>query len=94
MRILVAIYLVLIVAAMAAHCSLGHGGKRKFRNENPKVQMVKRCFNALKREKLEVKARYLCHALIKTFLLEQQLIINPSLERIMSRSGEESDVSI
>ena len=49
MRILVAIYLAIIVAAMAACCSLGHTEKRgKFRNENPKVQMVHRCFNALK----------------------------------------------
>ena len=151
MRILVAIYLVIIVGGMVVCCSLGHAEKRgKFRNENPKVQMVQRCFNALKanlfnslwyttrkngsnsmtkklcgwskliydfccfkrptknwipfhgifidlplkRGKLDVKARFLCHALIKTFLLEQQLEqLDPSPERIMSRSGEDSDVS-
>ena len=43
---------------------------------------------------MDVKARFLCHALIKTFLLEQQLEqLDPSPERIMSRSGEDSDVS-
>ena len=42
---------------------------------------------------MDVKARFLCHALIKTFLLEQQLEqSDPNLE-IMSRSGEDSDVS-
>ena len=57
--------------------------------------MVGRCFHALKRGNLELKPKYLCHALIKTFLLEQKSIIDPNFEnqhfKIMS--GKESDVS-
>ena len=41
-------------------------------NQKPNLLMVHRCFKALKRGNLELKPKYLCHALIKTFLLEQK----------------------
>ena len=65
-------------------------------NQKPNLLMVGRCFHALKRGNLELKPKYLCHALIKTFLLEQKSAhgLTDENQVLMVTSGNKAEVSV
>jgi hypothetical protein len=93
----VTIHLILVITIAEIGLCRTHYGQTtptKFRNYQPNVQMVQRCLRALNRGNLGIKPKYLCQALIKTFLLEQKLINhNQNLNQIINKSNKESNVS-
>jgi hypothetical protein len=98
----VTIHLILVITIAEIGLCRPHYGQStptKFRNYQPNVQMVQRCLRALNRGNLGIKPKYLCQALIKTFLLEQKAInTNQNLNKLNSldiiKNNKESNVSI
>ena len=98
----VTIHLILVITIAEIGLCRPHYGQTtptKFRNYQPNVQMVQRCLRALNRGNLGIKPKYLCQALIKTFLLEQKAInTNQNLNKLnhldINKNNKESNVSI
>lgn len=97
----VTIHLILVITIAEIGLCRPHYGQTtptKFRNYQPNVQMVQRCLRALNRGNLGIKPKYLCQALIKTFLLEQKAInTNQNLNKLnhldINKNNKESNVA-
>ena len=66
------LFLLALISVTLAHIKTVQGSSWSIETrEKEQLVMVHRCLNALKKRGLDVKRSYLCHALIKSFLIER-----------------------
>ena len=96
MKSLVSNNLTSIIILVIFLAGMGLCQKDFIQDQKPNLLMVHRCLKALKRGNLELKPKYLCHALIKTFLLEQKSVHGlPDENQVLKvTSGKKAEVSV